>query len=155
MLGTMALRGVHMPSEPKQAGEFLAFLGAFGARADFRPAGWEQGLAAALEHSHGTVREAAVARLPQPLPERLTPLVMARMTDPEEKVRSLACELANQRKLSGAGPQALKAIAMSDEHWTVWMATESAVRDGLRVECTELLAKRFAEVAPVAADARV
>lgn len=147
LLGQMARRGLAMPTEPKRAGEFLAFLGAFGARGDFRPAGWEKVFAATLEHPDGTVREAAVARLPQPLPESLARLAIVRMADAEQQVRSIACEKVNHLKLPGAGMQALRAIAVSDHHWTFWMATEVAVRDGKRVECAELLAKRFAEVA--------
>ncbi|PAW86554.1 MAG: hypothetical protein B9S33_07805 [Pedosphaera sp. Tous-C6FEB] len=147
LLGQMARRGLAMPTEPKQAGEFLAFLGATGAQESFRPAGWEKTFAAALEHSHGAVREAAMARLPQPLPEALAALAIARMSDAEPQVRSIACEKVNQLKLPGAGTQALRAVAISDQYWTFWMATEVAVRDGKRVECAELLAKRFAEVA--------
>lgn len=146
LLGEWARRGVAMPVKPGRAAEFLAFLGAFGAAGDFRPAGWEQTFAAALEHTQGTVREAAVARLPQPLPVPLARLVIKRMTDTEPAVQSIACEKVNHLKLPGAGAQALQAVATSDAHWTFWMATEVSVREGRRVECAELLARRFAEL---------
>jgi hypothetical protein len=103
-------------------------------------------MAAALGHQHPLVREMMVGRLPNPLPPSLSSHVLSLMADADAKVRRAACEVVNTLKLPGGLKQALQAIAKSEDHWTVWMAVDTGVRDGGRVECAKLLADRFAEL---------
>ena len=138
-----ASRGIRLGAAPESTAEYLAFTATL--RADPKP-GFEKILAAALQHPHPLAREAAVRRLPDPLPPSLPTHVLALMADPDSKVRSAACEVANNLKLPGGREQALKAIAKSEDHWTIWMAVDTGVRDGGRVECAKLLADRFAEL---------
>ena len=146
VLDQFARGGLLMPVEPGSAGEFLGFLAGIAAGSEFWPVGWEATFARALGHERAVVREAALWRVPQPVPATLVPLVLAGMSDPEPFVRKVACERVNQLKLLGGRDHALKAIAMAADGWTVWMAVEVAVRDHGRVECAELLARRFAKL---------
>lgn len=103
LLGQMSRRGINMPPAPKTAGDFLAFLSAFGATAGFHLQGWEQTFVAAMEHPHGVVREAAVARVPQPLPVAIAARLIACMTDPEPAVRSIRLREGKQLEAFGGG----------------------------------------------------
>ncbi|MFT5109599.1 MAG: hypothetical protein ACI8XO_001748 [Verrucomicrobiales bacterium] len=138
-----ASRGILLEAAPESTAEYLAFTATLSA--DPKP-GFEKTLAAVLQHPHPLVREVAVRRLPAPLPPPLPTHVLALMADADAKVRSAACEVANNLKLPGGRKQALQAIAKSQDPWTVWMAVDTAVRDGGRVECAKLLADRFAEL---------
>ncbi|MEQ2007395.1 MAG: hypothetical protein ABMA26_11410 [Limisphaerales bacterium] len=146
-LDELAAVDVPMPASPTTAGEFLGFLAGVGRSENFSPPGWEASFERALKHEAAMVREAALGRLPRPLPAAFHQPLVFLMADPDNTVCRLACEKANNLQLAGGRAFALKAIAMSTDHWTVWMAKDAAVRDGGRMECAEMLAKRFAEVA--------
>ena len=105
LLEQLARGGLAMPTEANNSGELLAFLAGIAARSEFRPAGWEATFAQALEHERGVVREAALRRVPQPAPEALARLVLARMTDPEPTVRQAAGETASKLKLPTGAPK--------------------------------------------------
>lgn len=140
---------IAMPEQPKTPGEVMAFLTGVSSHADFSPQGWQEIFERALAHELAVVRESALRRLPRPLPREMNASVIRLMTDPDKDVRKIACERVATLKLPGGREQALKSIVMSpsSEDWTIGMAVNSAVRDGGRVECAEMMAKRFAEEA--------
>ncbi len=136
-----------MPEQPKTPGELMGFLVGVSHHPNFSPVGWETTFERSLNHELAVIREAALQRLPRPLPERMHPWVIQRLSDSDAGVRNAAFTRASSLKLPGGGELGLKAISTSSDFMLLSYATTLAVRDGMRVECAELLARRVADTA--------
>lgn len=138
---------IAMPEQPKTPGELMAFLVGASSHPNFSPVGWEATFERAMNHELAVIREAALQRLPRPLPDRMHLWVIQRISDSDAGVRNAAFSRASALQLPGGGELGLKAIATSTDFMLLSYATSLAVRDGKQVECAELLAKRVAETA--------
>ena len=142
----LATRGNALAAAPESPAEFMAAIARAMTHTNAAEADLVPLFQAALKHEQAVVREIAVRRVPPQILPSVGPHMIALMPDRDSEVRKAACEVVNNAKLSGLRSEALRAIAMSDDHWTMWMAMEAAVRDGARVECANLLANRFAQL---------
>jgi hypothetical protein len=80
--------------DPETPADVFVFLVTLAIRPDFRPAGWEEVIEAALQSDIAEIRHTAILRLPLPPPSNVVSLLPSLLRDPDAAIQRGACGAA-------------------------------------------------------------
>jgi hypothetical protein len=136
-------RGYAPPAPHDQTGDVALWLATIGRGA--RPLGWQDVMARALAHRIPWVRELALDKMPDVVPESLVAAVGANLAVSDVDVQIAGCRLVERGKL-GVFRAAVKAIAETAREYWLLNASQNALDIlGGRIDVLEIAARRLVD----------
>ena len=137
--------GGYVPPPPKDdsVGDMTIWLVALGRGA--RPSGWEDVAGHALNHAVSYVREAALNRIPVPVPESLIPVIRKTFDSGDPNEQGAACRFAIRSKLAELRGGAMEVFEKSTNTMTLNDAANAVAVLGTREEYVAALVDRLAD----------
>lgn len=131
-------------TKPSNPGQCVAFVTAL-ADERYRPAGWADTVAAMLRSDIPYVRQAALAKVPRPVPAAMLDRLPVLIAEPDLGVQYKAIELAGQAKHAASGDAVLTVLKQTNRHWVLNAADNAAYALGLHAQRWEIWIDRLDE----------
>jgi hypothetical protein len=135
----------YVPPAPNDdaVGDMTIWLVALGRGA--RPSGWEDVAGRALNHAVSYVREAALNRIPVPVPESLIPVIRKTFDSRDPNEQGAACRFATRSKLAELRGAAMDVFEKSTDTMTLNDAANAVAVLGTREEYVAAFVDRLAD----------